>query len=168
MPCEFCKTEMGTSNGCVCNKITHSGIEYDPIRVGDPGDYYEDKPGERCSDCTALYGYYHHPGCDAERCPICKDQLISCDCLDTDEEDKCEDEFKDQNLSEQNAKLKDLLMASLKEFPLTGAAIIIISNTEDGFKISSEPLQGDNAENRASTVEIDDDLKYLLDGFGHA
>lgn len=36
--------------------------------------------GERCHDCGALKGHYHHWGCDAERCPACYGQLIGCDC----------------------------------------------------------------------------------------
>lgn len=36
--------------------------------------------GSHCSDCCAMYGGYHHFGCDVERCPICGGQQISCDC----------------------------------------------------------------------------------------
>lgn len=38
------------------------------------------EPGQRCGDCGALYGYYHHAHCDIERCPICGMQLLSCEC----------------------------------------------------------------------------------------
>ena len=34
----------------------------------------------RCHECGARPGHYHHVGCDAERCPVCGGQLISCDC----------------------------------------------------------------------------------------
>jgi hypothetical protein len=33
-----------------------------------------------CHDCFVKKGEYHIPGCDVERCPKCKEQLISCDC----------------------------------------------------------------------------------------
>lgn len=38
---------------------------------------------EICHDCNILNkkGNYHHFGCDMERCPRCKKQLISCDCF---------------------------------------------------------------------------------------
>lgn len=44
-------------------------------------------PGFRCHDCEIEHGGFHHPGCDVERCPRCGGQLISCGCLDPDEED---------------------------------------------------------------------------------
>src|ERR1700722_12936936 len=36
----------------------------------------------RCHDCNVRDGGFHHPGCDAERCPRCDGQLIGCGCLD--------------------------------------------------------------------------------------
>jgi hypothetical protein len=36
--------------------------------------------GQFCHDCNAARGQYHHLGCDMERCPACKGQIISCGC----------------------------------------------------------------------------------------
>lgn len=33
----------------------------------------------RCGDCDVLPGDLHVPGCDVERCPICRQQAIACD-----------------------------------------------------------------------------------------
>ena len=33
-----------------------------------------------CGECDVQEGEYHEPGCDMERCPHCKGQLISCGC----------------------------------------------------------------------------------------
>jgi hypothetical protein len=34
----------------------------------------------RCHDCEIKHGGIHHAFCDVEKCPVCDDQLISCDC----------------------------------------------------------------------------------------
>jgi hypothetical protein len=33
-----------------------------------------------CHDCRVLKGEFHAPGCDGEECPVCRSQLLSCDC----------------------------------------------------------------------------------------
>ena len=33
-----------------------------------------------CHDCGVLKGEFHVASCDVEECPVCGDQLISCDC----------------------------------------------------------------------------------------
>ena len=35
-----------------------------------------------CGDCAADPGQLHVPGCDVEKCPKCKGQLISCGCFE--------------------------------------------------------------------------------------
>ena len=81
--CELCGREMLTATGCSSKWIFANGKTYKRIKVGDPGDFFEgEKPGTRCGDCGAQVGYFHHMGCDCERCPSCGGQLISCDCED--------------------------------------------------------------------------------------
>lgn len=41
----------------------------------------KDMKREPCHDCGCKVGENHQPGCDTERCPKCKGQLISCDCF---------------------------------------------------------------------------------------
>lgn len=73
--CKDCKKEMAKVKTCIyeyiClnNKIYLRNTKYYDIN-------------KRCHDCGILNqkGNIHHFGCDMERCPKCKGQLISCDC----------------------------------------------------------------------------------------
>ncbi len=38
-----------------------------------------------CHDCGARMGQFHGPGCDMEKCPACRGQLLSCWCERPDE-----------------------------------------------------------------------------------
>jgi hypothetical protein len=44
----------------------------------DPEDLHDLMTTGFCHDCSVPYGDAHHVGCDMERCPICRDQFISC------------------------------------------------------------------------------------------
>ena len=70
--CEVCGRDMKTTKGCAVLYVHIAGKKHKRI----PNDT------ERCHDCGAGYGEIHHWGCDAERCPVCGLQLISCDCED--------------------------------------------------------------------------------------
>ena len=76
--CDAGGKEMLTAKGCSFRYVkTFDGKYYERYKVGEDGWCEE---GEHCGDCGAVYGYYHHPGCDNERCPICGGQIITCDC----------------------------------------------------------------------------------------
>lgn len=82
--CQWCFQEMMVSCSCHENNV----VEFPNGEVL-PSVPYHNSYGESspCHDCNAPEGGFHHPGCDAERCPICQGQLISCGCLDEPEED---------------------------------------------------------------------------------
>jgi hypothetical protein len=76
--CKFCSKEMLKAAGCI--RVPHlfkDGIVMEPIK-------YQNEDGSvdanRCRDCACMSGYYHHPGCDNEKCPRCGGQSISCNC----------------------------------------------------------------------------------------
>lgn len=93
--CSWCEQEMKTADGCTGNAVvefpdgsTKPSIPYGAeLRYGEPGKPWIPKPDQRCHDCAVRVGQRHHPGCDWEECPRCGHQLISCGCLD-DEEDE--------------------------------------------------------------------------------
>lgn len=37
-------------------------------------------PGDTCHDCGVGRGNFHHRSCDAEQCPLCGGQRLSCGC----------------------------------------------------------------------------------------
>lgn len=61
------------------SKFLIDGRLYDPIKVGDLGDWDEGNPDAVCGDCGAKFGEQHKAGCDIERCPVCGLQLITCE-----------------------------------------------------------------------------------------
>lgn len=71
--CNDCKQEMQTAGSCNFRFVQVGGKDY--LRVTDYHDI-----NDRCHDCGIINGNIHHSGCDMERCPVCKGQLISCDC----------------------------------------------------------------------------------------
>jgi hypothetical protein len=42
-------------------------------------------PWQPCPDCAVLTSQLHVPGCEAESCPVCGQQVLSCGCLETPE-----------------------------------------------------------------------------------
>jgi hypothetical protein len=77
--CNFCKREMLTANGC---GVAHEQVYDDagtPLgRKRRPKVTADEASNGRCGDCCAKPGYYHHPGCDLERCIVCGGQALGC------------------------------------------------------------------------------------------
>ena len=80
--CEICGKEMLTAVGCSAHTVHINGKVYKRIKYGEDCCDWDSTHGQRCHDCGALPFHYHHWGCDAERCPACGMQLISCHCED--------------------------------------------------------------------------------------
>lgn len=79
--CEDCGREMQTAASCVADALIIRGERFERDRVGRPIGQ-----NGRCGDCGVQRHAWHHLGCDQERCPRCRGQLISCDCGRTDDD----------------------------------------------------------------------------------
>ena len=93
--CAWCHGEMATAISCVVDAYHLNGRRVGMIAFGDePGPRTS---GDRCGDCGVVRGGWHHPGCDLQRCPTCRGQLLSCGCeFDEDDDEFDDDEFDDE------------------------------------------------------------------------
>jgi hypothetical protein len=80
--CQDCKQEMRTSPGCTVDALIIHRERFDRDRIRRPIG-----PADRCGDCGAQKGGFHHLGCDMEPCPRCRRQLLSCGCPDVPDDD---------------------------------------------------------------------------------
>ena len=82
--CTTCGGEMTRRISCSTTAlITIGDTEFEPIRWGDEPRWWNGVDITfPCHDCGTPPGGVHHPGCDAERCPACHGQALSCDCND--------------------------------------------------------------------------------------
>ena len=83
--CNWCHQEMTDRNTVDC--IANLTVEF-PDGTNMPSVLYTAAHPGRCHDCNIITGNHHHPGCDMEVCPRCGGQLISCGCLDEEDEDE--------------------------------------------------------------------------------
>src|SRR5688572_13900076 len=85
--CDWCNKEMLDDSIISCDG--NHAVDF-PDGTKLPALPYENEYREEdhhCHDCNVKPGGFHHPGCDMERCPKCKGQLISCGCLDTEDDE---------------------------------------------------------------------------------
>lgn len=78
--CKICGKDMLRAAGCLGYTLLCDGKRYSRIPAGESEFEKEMMDWERCPDCHAKKGYFHHWGCDVERCPKCGMQILNCDC----------------------------------------------------------------------------------------
>lgn len=70
--CAWCGNEMLSGTSCTVDAVHLLGRPFAlPPHRGRRGP---------CGDCGVQPGGLHHPGCDLQRCPRCRGQLLTCDC----------------------------------------------------------------------------------------
>jgi len=75
--CQDCGIEMTTGRSCTVEALHLDGVRKRLGRAHRP-----------CGDCGVRAGGFHHLGCDLQRCPACRGQLLTCGCVfDEDEEE---------------------------------------------------------------------------------
>ncbi len=84
--CDWCEQEMAPGNGCDDAQFKSADdirqrLRFTVERIDQHGhDNMASTPDDICHDCNVKVGQFHHFGCDWERCPFCRGQLISCNC----------------------------------------------------------------------------------------
>lgn len=80
--CAYCQREMSTdtekfpnfADGCRATHVKFKNRWY-PRSKQTRAD-----PGQRCKNCGAINGNFHHVDCEIEQCPKCGDPVVYCDC----------------------------------------------------------------------------------------
>lgn len=153
-------------------KYLIKGKLYDPIKVGDKGDWYEGEPDKTCGDCGRKYGEIHMEGCDVERCPACGRQMLSCDCgpIYNVEDDIDEQTLEELKIEQQKEQLRyeavveyDRNAPNGNIFAILGKARSALEKQQRLSDCNEMWQRVQNAENYNAALGIIDEYVLLLD-----
>ena len=78
--CTSCRQEMMRHVSCSLTTLLLFDGAYQRRRHRSRRAPGPEREARVCGDCGTPPGGLHHPGCDLETCPRCREQLISCGC----------------------------------------------------------------------------------------
>ncbi|MCU1355150.1 MAG: hypothetical protein JWM89_568 [Acidimicrobiales bacterium] len=91
--CNYCSQEMLDGISYSVEVLHRDGAPFPLKPFGKDRQGRYKRPDGRCGDCGVPVGGFHHLGCDVQRCPCCRHQMISCGCwFDEDGVSIAEDE----------------------------------------------------------------------------
>ena len=93
--CQYCVQEMTTAASCTVAGLRRDG-KLIPLTPYTASRRRGVTVRNRCGDCGVRPGGYHHLGCDMQRCPLCRGQLMSCECR-FDGDSRCDDSLDDDD-----------------------------------------------------------------------
>jgi len=84
--CQCCRQRKKVKNGCLFSHIIVGNRRYARLMSGDARDFvYLRGIGHICHFCNTSVHQYHHFGCVAERCPVCRMRMFDCNCISKNE-----------------------------------------------------------------------------------
>ena len=130
--CQECQREMLTALSCTVSTLYIGGNAI-PVKPFGPDSATGPDGGGRCGDCGVQVGGFHHLGCDMQRCPRCRRQLLSCGCSfdefggeQADEDgDDGEDDAGDDGEDEEEPEPSSPGMATENPCPRCGSTAVI-------------------------------------------
>ena len=78
--CPVCRGNMAPEQGCQICTVCCNGKFCDRVKFGFETNRDSHVSEKQCNICNAGRGQYHHWGCDAEQCPLCRELINNCDC----------------------------------------------------------------------------------------
>lgn len=75
--CSYCMQDMTTAPSCCFEALHRNGVH---IALAPHRPSNGRSRGKACDDCGVSPCGWHHLGCDLQRCPMCRGQLLSCGC----------------------------------------------------------------------------------------
>ncbi len=149
------------------SKYLIQGKLYNPVKVGDEGDWGEDYPEQSCGDCGSKYGEQHFSGCDVERCPACGGQMLSCDCgPGYDVDDDMDEATLNELIEEQKQEIaREKTVVEFDRNGPSGNIYAVLALAQEQLKKHRPDFDFHKVTNRIYACQSYDDALKVIDEF---